>query len=77
MNCSFFIFIFGFSRGAFAARVLANRFVARLGVILIRDGALRDAMKAHETGNLDTFKVQKIKPDEKFDREREVIIPRA
>ena len=56
------LFIIGFSRGAFAARVLAN-FVARLGVLL-RGGPRRKAFKAYQDGKLDNFQVTKINPDQ-------------
>jgi len=51
------LFIFGFSRGAFAARVLAN-FVARLGVLLI-GGPRWKAFRAYQEGKLDDFQVTK------------------
>ena len=44
------LFIFGFSRGAFTARVLAN-IIARLGVISKKASwALRDTLKAYKDG---------------------------
>ena len=44
------LFIFGFSRGAFTARVLAN-IIARLGVISKKTSwALRDTLKAYKDG---------------------------
>lgn len=49
------ISFFGFSRGAFTARVIANM-VARLGVILKADTwALEDAIRAHKDGHLDDY----------------------
>ncbi len=59
------LFIFGFSRGAFAARVLAN-FVARLGVLL-RGGPRRKAFRAYQDGKLDDFQVTKVNPDQPCD----------
>jgi len=61
------LFFFGFSRGAFAACVLAN-FVAWLGVLLKGDGAHKKAVKAYKDGKLGAFRVKKIKPNESCDR---------
>jgi uncharacterized protein (DUF2235 family) len=58
------IFIFGFSRGAFAARVLAN-FIAWLGVIWkTYSWAFKGAMNAYQLGEFDSYikGVRKIKP---------------
>lgn len=57
------LFIFGFSRGAFAAQALAN-LVARLGVLLRRD---MEAIGAYLDGKLDDFKVKKISPNKSCD----------
>jgi uncharacterized protein (DUF2235 family) len=51
------LFIFGFSRGAFAARVLAN-IIARLGVISKYLEAFVGAMKAYKDNKLEDFKIQ-------------------
>jgi len=59
------IFIFGFSRGAFTARVLAN-IIARLGIIWkTYSWAFKDALIVYRDGKLDSYvadKVKKIKP---------------
>ena len=59
------IFIFGFSRGAFTARVLAN-IIARLGVIWkTYSWAFKNAMNAYQIGELDSYvadTVRKVKP---------------
>jgi hypothetical protein len=72
------LFIFGSSRGAFAARVLAN-LIARLGVLIKRDDAHEKAMKAYKDGKLDAFKVEKIKPNESSDlsETEKDFVPRA
>jgi uncharacterized protein (DUF2235 family) len=55
------IFIFGFSRGAFTARVLAN-IIARLGVIWkTYSWAFKDAMDAYQAGKLDSYVTEKVK----------------
>lgn len=58
------LFMFGFSRGAFAARVLAN-IVARIGVFSKKYlWAVRNAMKAYRDGKLDEYQVNKIELNE-------------
>jgi len=63
------LFIFGFSRGAIAARALAN-LVARIGVLLVEGldtgQHWQEAMTAMLNGKLDTFKVKKINPNEDY-----------
>jgi uncharacterized protein (DUF2235 family) len=57
------LFIFGFSRGAFTARVLAN-IVARLGVISKKYfWAFKGAMKAYKDNKLEVYKTNIGKTD--------------
>jgi uncharacterized protein (DUF2235 family) len=71
------LFIFGFSRGAFTARVLAN-IVARLGVILKSySWAFKDIMKAYKDDKLDDYPVKKQKPNETWGPENGDFTPRV
>jgi uncharacterized protein (DUF2235 family) len=75
------LFIFGFSRGAFTARVLAN-IVARLGIILKRySWELKDIMKKYKDGKLDYYldsnNLKKQKPGKKWGPENGDSTPRA
>ena len=72
------LFIFGVSRGAFAACALAN-LVARFGVLLRTDTDMgsQEAIGAYLDGNLDAFKVKKISPNERYDVAEGDLTPHA